>query len=206
MQTFAIIPAAGRSLRMGRPKLLLPWGQTTVLGHVLETWAASRVDRVVLVVHPEDSPIVAIGAAAGAHVVQPSSAPSEMKDSVQLALDYISEFAPHSTDAWLLAPADMPTLTVGTIDALVGAYEASLAADSAVEPRIWAPRSGGRRGHPVLFPWSLSAELAELGPDQGINALVVRHEVAYVEAAADAILEDLDTPEDYERLRVRHGR
>jgi CTP:molybdopterin cytidylyltransferase MocA len=37
MQTFAIIPAAGRSVRMGQPKLLLPWGQTTLLEHVLAT-------------------------------------------------------------------------------------------------------------------------------------------------------------------------
>ena len=47
--------------------------------------------------------------------------------------------------------------------------------------------------------------MAELGPNEGINALLKRHEVAYVEASADAILEDLDTPEDYERLRARYG-
>ena len=90
--------------------------------------------------------IVALGAAAGAHVVQPSVAPSEMKVSVQLALEYISHFAPQSTDAWLLAPADMPGLAASTIDALVGAYESSLVADPNAAPRIWAPRCGGRRG------------------------------------------------------------
>jgi molybdenum cofactor cytidylyltransferase len=205
MQTFAVIPAAGRSLRMGQPKLLLPWGESTVLEHVLATWCASRVDRVVLVVHPQDRQIVALGAAAGAHVVQPSVAPSEMKISVQLALEYISHFAPQSTDAWLLAPADMPGLAASTIDTLVGAYESSLVADPNAAPRIWAPRCGGRRGHPVLFPWALATEVGELGSNEGINALLTRHEVAYVEASADAILEDLDTPEDYERLRARHG-
>ncbi len=206
MQTFAIIPAAGRSLRMGQPKLLLPWGQSTVLEHVIATWRASRVGRVVLVVHPEDKQIVALGAAAGAQVVQPSIAPSEMKISVQLALDYISEFAPQPTDAWLLAPADMPGLETNTIDALIGAYESSLIAGPAAAPRIWAPRCGDRRGHPVLFPWALGSEVAELGPNEGINALMTRHEVAHVEASADAILEDLNTPEDYERLRARYGR
>jgi len=205
MQTFAIIPAAGRSVRMGQPKLLLPWGQTTLLEHVLAIWTASCVDRVILVVHPQDTQIVALGAAAGAHVVRPSIAPSEMKISVQLALDYISEFAPHPTDAWLLAPADMPGLEASTIDALVAAYQSSLVADPAAAPRIWAPRFGGRRGHPVLFPWALSSEVAELGPDQGINALVARHEVAHVDTGADAIHDDLDTPEDYERLRARYG-
>ena len=32
----AIILAAGRSRRMGQPKMLLPWGETTVLGHVIQ--------------------------------------------------------------------------------------------------------------------------------------------------------------------------
>ncbi len=206
MQTFAIIPAAGRSLRMGQPKLLLPWGESTVLEHVLATWTASRVDRVVLVVHPQDAEIVKLGVAAGVHVVQPETAPEEMKVSVQLALDYISHFGPSATDAWLLAPADMPTLSTATIDQLIAAYESSLAASPAATPRIWAPRSGGRRGHPVLFPWALRSEVTELGPDEGINALMSRHEVAYVEAKADAILEDLDTPQDYDRLRARYGK
>jgi molybdenum cofactor cytidylyltransferase len=206
MQTFAVIPAAGRSLRMGQPKLLLPWGQSTVLEHVLATWIASRVGRVILVVHPQDAELVRLGVHAGVHVVQPETAPEEMKVSVQLALDYISHFAPSPTDAWLLAPADMPTLATATIDQLIAAYESSLAANPAAAPQIWAPRSRGRRGHPALFAWALRSEVAELDPDEGISALMSRHDVAYVEANADAILEDIDTPEDYERLRTRQGR
>ena len=52
--SFAIIPAAGRSQRMGEPKLLLPWGQSTIIEHVLAVWCASRVEAVVMVVHPDD--------------------------------------------------------------------------------------------------------------------------------------------------------
>lgn len=39
-QISAIILAAGESRRMGQPKLLLPWGKTTVLGQVVATFAA----------------------------------------------------------------------------------------------------------------------------------------------------------------------
>ena len=35
-----VILAAGRSARMGRPKLLLPWGETSVLGHLIKQWQA----------------------------------------------------------------------------------------------------------------------------------------------------------------------
>ena len=83
---------------------------------MLATWAASRVDRVVLVVHPQDTQIVAPGAAAGAHVVQPSIAPSEMKDLGAVGAGLYFRVVPQPTDAWLLAPADMPALEATTID------------------------------------------------------------------------------------------
>lgn len=204
MQTFAAIPAAGRSQRMGRPKLLLPWGDTTLIEHVLSVWRASRVDRVLVVVSPLDGQLAELAAAAGADVVRPETAPADMKASVQRALVYAARFAPQATDAWLVAPADMPGLKVETINALVDAYVASVrAADT--PPRIWVPRHGARRGHPVLFPWSLAGEVAQLAPGEGLNALLARHEVAHLEAGAGALVEDLDTPDDYERLRPRDG-
>jgi molybdenum cofactor cytidylyltransferase len=203
MQSFAVIPAAGRSQRMGQPKLLLPWGGSTIFEHVLDAWHASRVDRVVVVVHPLDSRLAELAAACGALVVQPEAPPSEMKISVQIALARLSEFEPRPTDAWLLAPADMPGLTAGTINLVVDSYAQSLARAHDA-PRIWVPRCGSRRGHPVLFPWSLAREAASLTANEGLNALLARHEVEYLETSSDAILEDFDTPEDYQRLRARY--
>jgi molybdenum cofactor cytidylyltransferase len=143
-----------------------------------------------------------------------------MKISVRIALSHIErQFQPKPTDAWLLAPADMPTLTSDAIDHLLAAYAASLAVSSGSEtsfgepiipstktaPTIWAPVSGGRRGHPVLFPWSLAGEVQQLGANEGLNVLLARYPVHPVEADARSILEDLDTPDDYERLRRRDG-
>ena len=205
MHTFAIIPAAGRSRRMGRPKLLLPWGETTVIEHVLAAWRASRVDHVIVVVDAANRPLAQTCAACGVQVVVPAEAPAEMKDSVRLGLEWAESRQPQSDDAWLVAPADMPGLTAETIDRLIAAHEAGLGSADAT-PRIWAPRHGTKRGHPVLFPWPLAAEVARLGADEGLNALVARHGVEYVEAASDAISGDFDTPQDYDRLRARYGK
>jgi molybdenum cofactor cytidylyltransferase len=203
MRSFAVIPAAGRSQRMGQPKLLLPWGRTTVIEHVLGAWRASRVVQTVIVVHPDDQPLAELSRQCGALVVQPQTAPSDMKASVRLGLDRIAqESHPHSSEAWLLAPADMPGLAPPTIDRLIGAYLSDL--DRVESARIWAPRSAGRRGHPVLFPWRLACEVEQLAADEGINALVARHPIAYLDDADESVIEDLDTPEDYERLRARH--
>src|SRR5690606_37389168 len=52
VRSFAILPAAGQSRRMGAPKLLLPWGETTLIGEVIRSWKDSRVDQVLVVIHP----------------------------------------------------------------------------------------------------------------------------------------------------------
>src|SRR5688572_6563308 len=50
-----VILAAGRSTRMGQPKLLLRWGDASVLGHLLQTW--TRLDvRQMAVVCAADAP------------------------------------------------------------------------------------------------------------------------------------------------------
>src|SRR5262245_3743720 len=123
MNTFAIIPAAGRSRRMGQPKLLMPWQGATVLEHVIATWRASRASHVIVVAHPEDAALADLARRAGAIVVQPKTPPPQMKDSVAYGLDYIARnLQPTPRDAWLLAPADMPQLAVETIDLLIDAF------------------------------------------------------------------------------------
>ena len=57
---FGVIPAAGRSVRMGEPKLLLPWRDGTLIEHVLAQWLASRVACVTVVVHPDDQELAAV--------------------------------------------------------------------------------------------------------------------------------------------------
>ncbi len=45
----AVVLAAGLSSRMGRPKMTLPWGETTVIGKVVSTLAEAGVEGIVVV-------------------------------------------------------------------------------------------------------------------------------------------------------------
>ena len=186
---------------MGAPKLLLPWQSGTVLSAVLAAWRASRVDRIVAVVHPDDDEIATICQAAGAHVVVPANPPAEMKHSVALGLAWIeAHLQPTADSAWLLAPADMPGLSTAVIDALIAAHDS---AHDAAQPQIIVPVSGSRRGHPVLFPWSLAAAVPQLASSEGVNALLARMAVRELQVAPEAIPADINTPEDYARLHKR---
>jgi molybdenum cofactor cytidylyltransferase len=195
---FAIVPAAGRSVRMGEPKLLLPWGETTIIESVLAAWRASRVTRMVVVLHPADAQLAAHCRSAGVVIVQPEIPPPDMKSSVRHALAWLTTHeSPTEDDAWLLAPADMPLVTTAVIDAVITAHNSAA-------PSIIAPAANDRRGHPVLFPWSLAREVAGLAEHEGLNALVKRHVVKELPwPNAQEILTDIDTPAEYQASQAR---
>jgi len=196
---FAIVPAAGRSERMGRPKLLLPWRGRTLMEHVIDRWQASRVDRITVVCHPEHVRVHEVCRRAAAHgklnLVIAEAPPPGMRSSVALGLAAIArEESPASDDAWLLAPADIPGLATAIIDRLIAAHEAS-------GGEILVPACQGKRGHPVLFPWPLAAEVEQLPSDRGVNELLNRHAPRRIECGLAALAPDIDTPADYEHLQ-----
>lgn len=193
-RSFAIVPAAGVSARMGAPKLLMPFGGRAMIDWVLTSWTASRVTRTVVVVRPGDEALLGHCREFDLDVVVPTCAPADMKASVVAAIAHIeAAYAPAAFDAWLLAPADMPRLAARAIDAVLGAYDAA-------NPMPVAPAFMSRRGHPLLMPWKVAAQVAHLQPHEGVNALAARTAVREVAWTDATILHDLDTPDDFARL------
>lgn len=193
---FAVVPAAGLSRRMGRPKLHLPVGSSTVIARMLAALRQPHVAATLVVVRPDDEALRAAAAACGAIVVQPETPPAEMRQSVEYALGEIERrFAPDSRDGWLLAPADHPLLDRVVLESIITAWRAA-------PEKIAVPVHQGRRGHPTIFPYRMAAEVFRLPADQGLNRLLQIHaaDVAQIETPSPAVLTDLDTPEDYARL------
>jgi molybdenum cofactor cytidylyltransferase len=122
-----------------------------------------------------------------------------MKASIQAALRHIDEqFSPVDTDAFLVAPADMPRLLPAIIGALIQRHQEE-------SQRILVPTMAGQRGHPVLFPWPLAAEVHALAENDGLDAIVRSHDPLRVAcdefvAAEEHPFADIDTPQDYRRL------
>ncbi len=195
-RVFAVVPAAGHSRRMGRPKLLLPLGRSTVIARMLTALNRPDIAETVVVVRPDDEPLRAAVAECGAIPLQPDAPPPEMRQSVEEALRFLERrFHPRPEEAWLLAPADHPLLDPAVIDLLISAWRES-------PEKIVVPASRGKRGHPTLFPFRLAAEVFTLPADEGLNGLLRRHatRIEQIETDSPAVLADLDTPEDYARL------
>ena len=68
---------------------------------------------------------------------------------------------------------------------------------------IFVPTFQGRRGHPLALAWLHVEGIRAHAAGEGLNRYVRKHstQVWEVPVQSEAILWDLDTPEDYQRLR-----
>ncbi|MGA2616687.1 MAG: nucleotidyltransferase family protein [Thermoguttaceae bacterium] len=194
----AIVPAAGQSRRMGQPKPLLPFGATTVIGHVVDELLRGNVDDVCVVVgHEADLVARALSQRRVRIVVNPDYRQTEMLASVRCGLRAV----PPDCAAILVALGDQPAITAELVRAMIGRFAAAGAA-------IVVPLHDGRRGHPLLLAQRYRQEILT-GYDQlGLRGLLAAHaEDVFELPVADAgVLADMDYPDDYRRELARLSR
>lgn len=195
-RVIAVVLAAGASRRMGRPKQLLPWGETTVLGQTLANLGQSAVDEIVVVTGYEAQAVAAVAAQFNVTVVHNEAYDEgEMLSSLQTALAAIGERG----QAVLVVLADQPMVGPQLIDSLLRAY-----AEGAGD--LLAPAYRGRRGNPVLIGRRYFEELLALPRGKAPRHLLRRHRdsLRLIDVDSEAVLQDVDDPEDYERHRPGH--
>jgi molybdenum cofactor cytidylyltransferase len=183
----AIVLAAGKSERMGRPKALLPFRGSTFLENILDAIALSPIKNTIVVVghHRQE---IASRVSVPNLVFNPDYAQG-MITSFQAGIRAL----PQDSAGAILFLVDHPLVETATINVLVANFAAN---------RIIIPVFNGRRGHPVLFSAEILQEILALPPSQGANIVVRRDPSRIIEVAVDApgILVDIDTPEDFEKL------
>lgn len=197
-RSFAIIPACGQSRRMGTDKLTLPWNNSTILETVIDAWLTSQVDHTLVVIPAERDDLRRLLADKPISIVLAETIPPDMKGTILLGLSEIAEkFHPNAHDAWLIAPADMPTLSPATINEI-------LAKQAMFPEKIIVPVCADRRGHPALFPWKLSDKVPRLATKEGLNSLFQQE--LFEEVPITCLGEDANTPQELQDLRERYQR
>lgn len=183
-----LVLAAGGSSRLGRPKQLLRYGTSTLLGHVVGVARACRFDQTVCVVGGVSDEVRGAVDFAGVQVVENRAFGEGCSSSIAAALDAVD---PRAT-VLVLMLGDQPGVTAATIAALLaGRGDAPLA--------VCAYEDG--RGHPLAFARGMFEALSNLHGDKGVWKLMDRFADEVIEVAiAGPIPRDVDTWEDYEAL------
>ena len=192
MRVAAVVLAAGKSRRMGVNKLLLKLGGISVLDRVLPSIEGSRVDEVFVVLgHRPDDLVPIVDARAVEAVLNPDYEEG-MTSSFKAGLSRVSG------DAAFLCLGDQVVLDPILMDRMIDAIETD------PEALIVSPVHEGRRGHPVLFRKVLFPEFTGLGRGNTLKDVVEGHGDHHLEVEGDVWCTlDMDTPEDYERIRER---
>jgi CTP:molybdopterin cytidylyltransferase MocA len=183
---------------MGRPKLVLPYGDGTVLEATVGALLAGGVERVVVVRAP-GGPLEGWSPPAGVQVAVNERPEDGMLATIRVGLATLAEAgvaaSPRGADPLLVCPADLPALAPATVAALLAEYRR--------EPGLLVPSRGGRRGHPLLVPPRWQAEIAALPLAGGLRALLDRAgaELRHLPVDDPGAFHDVDTPAEYEALR-----
>jgi molybdenum cofactor cytidylyltransferase len=188
----AVILAAGMSSRMGEAKQLLRLREHTLLDQVVDNVRGSRVDEIVVVLGHAAETIKAKVPNQGLKFVINEAYRQGMGTSLRTGLSAL----PDGVDAALIVLADQPFVRSATLDLLIGQYQQSGA-------QIVIPIYKGFRGNPVLLDRSVFPEVMALSGDIGCRAIFGDHLEGILKVPVDdiGILLDLDSKEDFERLK-----
>lgn len=185
-----ILLAAGLSSRMGEPKQLLPFGESTIVETVVDSMLGAKFDEVIVVVGHRASDIRdQLGDRPVSTVFNPNYRKG-MLTSAQTGIRGLQE-----SDAFALMLVDQPFITSALIDRVVDAYVQT-------NKGIALPSYNYKRGHPVVFHQRYAGEILALGTDSGgVRTLFKKYsdDIYYVAVDTDWVLQDIDYREDYER-------
>lgn len=186
----AVVPASGRSTRMGSPKPLLDADGRSFLQKVVGALSGGGCRRILVVVRDPSGPIGAMGRRAGGDVVENPDPAEGPISSLQAGLRRLDDDAAGCA----YCPVDHPLVRPGTVRRLLDAFRDSAA------PLV-VPRFRDRRGHPVVFRRSLFGELMADDLPEGARTVVHRHddEVLEVEVEDRGVTVDIDTLQEYRR-------
>lgn len=189
----AVILAAGQSQRMGRPKMTLPWGDTTVIGQVVHTLTTAGVEEIVAVTGGARQQVEQALADMGVRTTfNPRFAQDEMAFSLQVGLEAL----PEQVAAALVVLGDQPQMECEVVQAVIDAYHKTRAL-------LVVPSYQMRRGHPWILARPLWKAVLALHPPQTLREVINAYarQITYLNVERDSILRDLDTAADYERDR-----
>jgi molybdenum cofactor cytidylyltransferase len=188
--TAGIILAAGASTRMGQPKPLLMWRGEPFIRQVARTALGAGLSPVVIVTGEHTAEIRKAVADLRVIVIHNPDWEAGQSTSVRCGLRTL----PDTIGSAVFLLADQPQIPIELVTALQDQHAQTLSP-------IVAPLIDDRRGNPVLFDRATFADLLALTGDVGGRAVFAKQPITYVPWHGANLLLDVDTPEDYQRLR-----
>ncbi len=177
---------------MGTQKLLLPWGETSIIGHIADQLLHSALDKIIVVTGHDQALVSRELADRSVTFAHNPHCTSGMLSSVRCGIKAL----PSDCQAVLVALGDQPMINSSVIDQMIAAFNAT-------DSQILVPLCQGKRGHPLLFSRRYFSEILTDFDDTGLRGLLQVHtqDTLELKVSTPSVLGDIDHPEDYRRER-----
>ncbi len=189
-QIWGLVLAAGESKRMGTPKMLLSYGESTIIETVIDRIGQSSLQHIMVVVGAgKDAVLNKMKGRELSTCVNPEYHEG-MYSSVMCGFKAI----PKEAGAIIVFLGDQPMVRPELIDRIIDAWQES-------GKGIIIPVHQKKRGHPVLIDARYRDEVLHLDPENGLRSLMSRHaeDIFELDTNFPSILRDIDTASDYQR-------
>jgi len=187
---WAIILAAGESKRMGFPKMLMPFNESTMVETVIRNVRNSDVDNMIVVSGAEKDKIEEHLRKLSVNSCYNSDYKTGMLSSVICGIRNL----PAGFDAVLVFQGDQPLISPLSVNKVIKAYRSS-------NKGIVIPVFENKRGHPVLINRKYIVEIEKIDPEKGLRSLAHQFpdDVLEVQTNDPGVLRDFDTYEEYKK-------
>lgn len=191
----ALVLAAGGSRRLGRPKQIERWGDSTLLGHVLGQVRQYPVEEMWIVLGAELAAVRAGVDLTDFGIVENTEWEEGLAGSLRVGLDALTRLS--KAEAVFIVLGDQPDIEEGVPERLVEAWQVS-------KRLAVVPKYRYTIGNPVLVSRDLWPRLMSLSGDEGARRLLTAHpewvEEVWIEAYPPR---DIDTQRDVDDLKPR---
>jgi len=188
-----LILAAGDSTRMGTPKQLLKWKNTTLLGHAIETAKKSNASKICVVLGANYEIIKAKINHYKVGILKNDGWKLGLGSSIAFGVTHLLK-SDTNFDAVLIMLADQPLLDSAYLNKVLDKYKIKM------NQIIATSYKSKKQGVPVLFDIIYFEELSQLNDDKGAKAILQKYSKNVSAISANNIVSDIDTLEDYEKL------
>jgi len=173
---------------MNRPKLIMPFGDCTIIENVINNIPGGTVEGKIIVLGGWMNEILeVIGKLKVRHCIN-EDYKKGMLTSVQCGIKAI----PEDAEAIILFQGDQPGIPSEVTGLLIKGWQET-------GKGIIISVHDGKRGHPILIDKKYFSEINTLNENIGLRELSTRHpeDIHEAETGTKIILRDIDTPEDY---------
>lgn len=191
IKTAIIIIAAGGSSRMKKAKQLLPWRETTLLGHTIKQAKATKADEVILVLGARFEKIRSSIEEPAMTIVENKEWKKGIGSSIACGVNHLLKHNDH--EAVLLMLADQPLIDSAYLNHVIEIFQKN-------PSKIIATKYPGSNGVPALFPKDYFGELLKLKEDVGARNLLNSGRPILILDSGNKLF-DVDTPEAYAKIR-----